>query len=173
MTHAVLALDVRTEPIDISPWMRGAARKFLPHVTVLPRFEPAANAWTEIIARARTLPLAGLHPFELIGPVRICSELAWYEALPDQTGYDALTALHRAALHSVGESNVWFVENFIKANYRPHLTIRWRVPVGDTRELPSSLRARATALSFYQYEIDPELSSVQRVVVSEANYEAP
>jgi hypothetical protein len=171
MTFLVVAVDIQGVDIDLGSKLRGTARKFAPHITILPRLRSDAlrsrtdRAWNEVCAAVERLRD---EPLELSGPVRITDDLDWYECAAGCRGRPALLNLHRlATARLLDEAADGPDPAFVGAGYRPHLTTSWRSH-GGTSALPRRLKVRAVSLTVYSYKAAPWTSLVRREQLAKA-----
>lgn len=169
MTFFVVAIDIQGIDIDLRRRLRGTARKFAPHITILPRLRSDAlrsrtgRAWDEVRAAVERLRD---EPLELWGPVRIADDLDWYECASGCRGRSALLDLHRLAAARLLDRKAGGPDPaFIDSGYRPHLTTSWRSH-GRTSALPRSLKVRAVNLTVYSYKAAPWSGPVRREPLS-------
>lgn len=165
MTFLVVAIDVESPDIDLSTMLRGTARKFAPHITILPRVEATAlrsravRGWGELLAAVERLRD---EPLELQGPIRITDELKWYECAAGCRGRSALLDVHHlAATRLLDPGSRGPDPSFVGAGYRPHLTTTWHA-TGGNGALPRVLHVRAVGLVLYSYKSLPWAGAVQR-----------
>jgi hypothetical protein len=169
MSFVVVAIDVTCPDVDLADRLRGTARKFAPHISIIPRI-PASTlrsrpgrGWTDILAAVDRLRE---EPLELCGPVRVTEDLNWYECVSGCRGRPALIDLHHLATARLLEQNGPGPEqSFIGRGYRPHLTTSWR-STGGSPTLPGVLHVRATGLAIYSYQSAPWKGHVRRQLLS-------
>lgn len=161
MTFAVIALDVRGVGRDLNVLLRGTARKFAPHITLLPRFRAGktmeAQAWgAQLAAR-----ICGTELIELCGPKWI-GTIGWYECEPQRRGWIRLAEAHGALLALMLETGGHQIRpDHSGSGFRPHMTAFWDTSE-PSRALPDRIDVVPTAIALYEYETDPKIDPVIR-----------
>lgn len=151
MNFLVLALDVTCDAFPLEDFLQGDARRFSPHITILPRF-------TSKEIGAVVLPRFDMREYipmsiELRGPKEIDDKLEWYECGPMETGFDRLIAAHNemlslfASFVQPADSRHW------GQKYRPHMTIRSNGVCASSLNLPDSISVRPLELVLYEYAL--------------------
>lgn len=170
MTFAVVAIDVSSPDVDLGPKLRGTARKFAPHITIVPRVSASAlrarmaRGWPELRAAVEALRRS---PLELRGPTRIADELDWYESDETCRGHRLLVDLHRLAMDRLLDPLRPAPDmGFVRQGYRPHMTTAWKTGTGRGGLLPRMLRVQAVELVIYSYRTTPWAGSVRREVLT-------
>jgi 2'-5' RNA ligase len=169
MIHAVVALDVELYEVEKKIPFAGTAKKFSPHITLLPRFKIARSPENQLVRHFASFAKTIFPPIELVGPITISKDLIWYECTPRSSAFRDLLDLHFKALRALRADDICVFREFIRENFRPHLTVFWNgaAPVQD---LPKVLIAQPRAVSLYQYPGDPKLSAVRRRQIASFDY---
>lgn len=168
MTMAVIALDLASSRLDLPSLLRGTARRFQPHITLLPRFplhpEHHGRAFARSIAdlgHALTniaLPLSGPHWPE--------ADLGWYEPEAEGAGRALLKGVHASILREeLRTGRIATEPRFSGSAFHPHMTVVWRAEAQGPEPLPTRIHAHAIALSLYSYDGDPHVDAVRRRVL--------
>lgn len=144
---AVAALDVESDALDLCALLDPDARRYQPHVTILPRFE------------CRSLPelkWPGMVGFRLPlrGPKNNGAGLWWYESDPALPGFDCLMRLHADLASQLGDEKKAIASDFWHDGYLPHLTLGRALP--SRLHLPEALEVRVTSACTYEIlQCDP------------------
>jgi hypothetical protein len=165
VTFVVIAIDVTSSDVDLRSRLRGTARKFAPHITILPRVRTselrsrAVGGWKELLAAAERLRH---EPLELRGPVRVTDDMDWHECMIGCRGRSALLELHRLVterlLHPGSRCPG---ASFFGDGYRPHLTTAWHSRVAQA-SLPHRITVHAVNVAIYSYQSVPWAGIVRR-----------
>ncbi|GBH29427.1 2'-5' RNA ligase family protein [Sphingobium xenophagum] len=150
---AIAAIDVDCAAMPLAPLLSGPARRFRPHVTLMPRFDADASPAVQAALANAALPQA----LVVSGPRSPTSDLLWYECDPNCEGYADMVALHNlCASFAKSECGAYSGSGF-----RPHMTIASET--GSLPEgLPGTLRLTPIAMVIYRFGHDPNFDPVSR-----------
>lgn len=150
---AIAAIDVDCAAMPLAPLLSGPARRFRPHVTLMPRFDADASPAVQAALATAALP----ETLVVRGPHSPASGLLWYESDPDCEGHADMIALHDlCASFAKSECGAYSGSGF-----RPHMTIASetsRLPQG----LPETLRLTLISMVIYRFGHDPDYDPVTR-----------
>lgn len=161
----MIALDVTGNAIDLGDLLQGTARRFAPHITLLPRFPLRSDTADAGMRRWLDEAVADLAfaTIALIGPREPEPDLTWYETAAGDDGRARLHRVHAALLHHALSSGLLDAEpRFAGSRYHPHMTVRWRAPDPPIRDMPARLLVRGCAVALYRYAADPHRDPVLR-----------
>lgn len=137
----VLALDVTSDLVDLGAMISGEARAFLPHISILPRFD-----FTDPDLAAKiSCPVPAEVPLEVEGPYDNGQGLWWYESQTGTVGHRLLSELHNAFAATLAGRIEPVTPDFWFKKYRPHMTIGTE----RSHSLPPIFRLKAAALALY------------------------
>jgi hypothetical protein len=145
----VIAIEVKCASFALSEELRGDARRFLPHISILPRFSLDHVNAQVLVQRAPFTRLP--NKIALRGPRLMSDQLAWYECRPQDIGFKELIALHGSLASELSpparpnNTNHWGQE------YRPHMTIRSNEVATQCVKLPSLLQVQPLGAVIYEY----------------------
>jgi len=153
----ILAWDVAVQGVPLADFLTGAARRFRPHVTLMPRTPIARHLDLRVLLRDLVSPSRIM----LNGPRSPAPGLFWYECDPGQPGHDELVSAHHRCMKVYGAPH----GPYTGRNYRPHLTIA----AGSDpppKGLPEQLVATCLNLSLYRYGPAPDHGNVERIALA-------
>lgn len=145
----VLAIEVESASFSLVDELRGDARRFLPHISILPRFSLNSEGVSALARKATFGSLPGV--IKLRGPREMSDQLAWYECHPQDIGFKELVCLH----------DKWTLDLSLCARpadvrhwgqaYRPHMTIRSNELASEDPKLPDVLEVRPLRTVLYEF----------------------
>ncbi len=150
----LIAVDVHTSEIPLHDILQGAARRFAPHVTIMPRFHFGNLS----LLRARVTEIEVPGAIELRGPRMPSDSLVWYECDSDCIGYVTLKGAHATCMRLTSYQHGLFNG----PNYRPHLTIASNA-VRAMKDFPDRIEVLPQALVLYIYGAAPDEGPVERL----------
>lgn len=169
MTKAVLAVDVQAKGIDLRPRLRGVARKFAPHITLVPRFafrgaiDRHRDQWQML---ARELIWAFPDNIELRGIRHLGRGLSWYECSHGCRGFQALRHAHDRSLQFLSDTiGAAPPPDHVGRRYRPHLTLIWHSFAENSPLLPPRITVSAKSIVLYHYAETPLSDTVRRTEI--------
>jgi 2'-5' RNA ligase len=139
--------------MPLAPLLSGPARRFRPHVTLMPRFDADASPAVQSALANTALPQA----LVVRGPRSPAPGLLWYESDPDCEGHAEMIALHHLCA-SFAKSGC---RAYSGSGFRPHMTIASEtgpLPKG----LPETLRLTPISMAIYHFGHDPDFGPVSR-----------
>jgi hypothetical protein len=165
-----LGLDERSKRL-LRPELRGAVRKFLPHISIKGRFALRNDSWHDLCslvsAEFAGLPATRVH---LSLPTAISPTLVWRElSRPDEVR--VLRSLHLQLRDALVRSGLMVSDRtpieFQNEGFRPHITTRWFCDHGSHRRPTYTgpkceLEVMCACLEIYHYVGLPFFAHVTR-----------
>lgn len=162
MKWLVLAVDVDFRSSDFEGLRSGSARRYAPHISILPRCHVSSSVLDRL--RKFSPEIFENTWFELRGPKAVNSRLAWYESEFGLQGNDVLRQLHAEALSFASSVNLKPAIEHCGANYRPHLTLVSGTRIGFPESAPSRISAIAKSISAYEINDGLESSITRHII---------
>lgn len=149
MIFFVIAIEVECVSFLLQDKLQGDARRFLPHISILPRFSVESGNVQALVERAAFTDLPS--EISLRGPREMSSQLAWYECGPQDIGFEELIRLHGRWASQLSPFARPDNLSHWGREYRPHLTIRSNEAAGQNLMLPDVLKVRPSGSVLYEY----------------------